>query len=56
MSYKVKARYYAEDDNNGESYVITSDNSREDLKLEVGQCVDIIKCFGCDGCGTQSAG
>lgn len=39
MSYTIKARYYAYSDQFGESYVITSDNSENDTKLEVGQRV-----------------
>ena len=40
--YIVKARYYAESDNFGESYIITSDNSERDTKLEIGQHLDLL--------------
>jgi len=42
MGYVIKARYYSEKDNFGESYVITSDNSREDTRLEVGTKVELL--------------
>ncbi len=41
MSYRVKARYYAEKDNFGESYIITSDNRDVDSFIEVGDLVAI---------------
>jgi hypothetical protein len=37
MPYIIKAKYYAE----GESYVITSDNSEFNTNLEVGQKVEL---------------
>lgn len=40
--YIIKARYYADKDCFGESYVITSDNSEMDTKLEIGQHVDLL--------------
>lgn len=42
MSYIIKARYYAYNDQFGESYIITSDHSDEDTRLEVGQRVFIM--------------
>mgnify|MGYP000621924107 CR=1 FL=1 len=43
MAYTVKARYYAESDNFGESYVLTSDNSEKDTNIEVGKKVEIME-------------
>ncbi len=43
MSYTVKGRYYAEPDQFGESYVITSDNFDKDTKLEIGEKVLLVK-------------
>lgn len=40
--YRIKARYYAERDCLGESFVLTSDNREKDLKLEIGQKVKIV--------------
>jgi len=40
--YKVKARYYSEPDQFGESFVLTSDNFENELNLEIGQKVKII--------------
>lgn len=42
MGYKIMARYYAEKDNFGESYVITSTNSTSDAKLEPGTEVHLL--------------
>jgi len=39
MGYEIKARYYAEKDNFGESYVVTSDGWEEDTNLEIGETV-----------------
>jgi len=39
MSYIIKARYYAYNDQFGESYIITSNHLEEDTKLEVGLSV-----------------
>ena len=41
MAYIVKARYYADPDQFGESYVITSDNGEQDTRIEVGSKIDI---------------
>jgi hypothetical protein len=41
MSFTVKARYYANDDCFGETFVITSNNFSEDKKFEVGAQVYI---------------
>jgi len=41
MSYIIKARYYADNDQLGESYIITSNNGDIDANLEVGRKVDI---------------
>ena len=41
MAYIIKARFYANNDQLGESYIITSDNSEKDTKLEVGRKVEI---------------
>jgi hypothetical protein len=43
MAYTVKARYYADPDQLGESYVITSDNADKDTKLEIGEKVRLVK-------------
>jgi len=40
--YTVKSRFYAEKDQFGETYVLTSDNSEENLNLEVGERVMIV--------------
>jgi len=40
--YKVKARYYADEDCFGESYVLTSDNGDVDTRLEIGDQVHIV--------------
>lgn len=40
--YTVKARYYADEDQMGESYVLSSDNGAVDTRLEVGTKVSII--------------
>lgn len=42
MAYIVKARFYSGKDQTGESYVITSDNEREDTKVEVGKKVEVL--------------
>ena len=42
MAYTIKARYYSDDDQFGESYIIQSDNGDKDTKLEVGKKVKII--------------
>jgi hypothetical protein len=41
--YQVKARYYSELDNLGETYILVSDNQEKDRKIEVGEKVNIIK-------------
>lgn len=41
MSFTVKARYYAQDDQFGETFVITSNNFSKDKKFEVGAQVYI---------------
>lgn len=43
MAYKIKARYYADSDQLGESYVITSDNSDKDTRFEIGEVVKITR-------------
>ena len=40
--YTVKARYYSESDNFGETFVLKSDNWDKDLNIEVGRKVRII--------------
>lgn len=40
--YKIVKRYFAESDQFGESYVLESDNSNTDTKLEVGKKAYII--------------
>ena len=43
MAYRVKARYYADPDQLGESFVLTSDNDDLGLReLEMGQKVLIV--------------
>lgn len=42
MAYIVKARYYAEKDNFGETFILQSDNGQADLKLEVGTKVTLV--------------
>lgn len=51
--YKVKTRYYSEKDQFGESYVITSDNSDIDTKLENGCKVRIVPI--CENCGKDGS-
>jgi len=41
MAYKIMTRYYADGDNIGESYIITSDNSEEDTNFEIGEKINI---------------
>ena len=43
MPYIVKARYYAEADQFGETYVITSNNMDPDTKLEVGCLIQLME-------------
>jgi hypothetical protein len=43
MAYIVKARYYADPDQLGESYVITSDNGDKDTKFEIGERIQLVK-------------
>jgi len=45
--YKVKAKYYADSDQFGESFILTSDNSEKDLRLEVGTRVKIVILCSC---------
>ena len=40
--YTVKARYYSDSDQFGETFVVTSDNYDKDLRVEVGKKVKII--------------
>lgn len=40
--YEVKARYYSERDNFGETFVVTSDGSEVDRKLEIGQKIKLV--------------
>lgn len=40
--YTVKSRYYANKDMFGESFILTSDNGAVDLKLEIGDKVNIV--------------
>lgn len=47
MAYKVKARYYADPDCFGESFVVTSDNGDKDLRLDIGQKVKIVTLCMC---------
>jgi len=42
MAYIVKAHYYANNDQFGESFVVTSDHKEKDLRIEVGKKVKII--------------
>ena len=47
--FRVKAGYYANPDNFGESYVLTSDNQEAPLRLEIGTKVKIIPlCQRCE--------
>jgi hypothetical protein len=39
--YMVKAKFFAEKDCFGESYVVTSENTKKDLRLEVGTIVTL---------------
>jgi len=48
----VKARYYADSDNFGESFVLTSDNGDKDLRLETGTKVRIVAL--CSKCGKDA--
>ena len=41
MAYRVKSRYYADSDQFGESFVLTSDNAELDRKFEIGEKVVI---------------
>lgn len=41
MAYRIKSRYYADEDQFGESYVVTSDNSEKDTRFEIGEMVEI---------------
>jgi len=50
--YKVKAKYYAGQDQFGESYVITSDNGEKDLRLGVGTKIKIVAL--CNKCGKDA--
>jgi len=43
--YSVQARFYADKDNLGESYVIESDNSGNDTKLEIGSKISIVPIY-----------
>ena len=43
MAYRIAARFYAEHDQFGEAYVLISDNSEKDTKLEVGSKVGLKK-------------
>ncbi len=52
MAYTVKARYYADSDQFGESFVLTSDNGEKDLKLEIGTKVKIVAL--CSNCGKDA--
>jgi len=45
--FLVKARYYADSDQFGESYVLTSDNGDKDLRIEVGRNVRIVPLCPC---------
>ena len=45
--FTVKARYYADSDQFGESYVLTSDNGEKDLRVEVGRKVRIVPLCYC---------
>ena len=47
--YVIKAHYYADSDQFGETFVVTSDNGEKDLRLEVGTKVKIVAlCTQCD--------
>lgn len=50
--YIVKSRYYANPDQFGESFVITSDNGEKDLKLGVGTIVRVVAL--CNSCGEDA--
>lgn len=47
MSFRVKARYYADPDCFGESYVLTSENNEVDLRLPIGSEVKIVVSCSC---------
>ncbi len=47
MAYTVKARYYVDPDQFGESFVLTSDNGEKDIKAEVGRKVRIVRLCSC---------
>ena len=51
--YKVKAHYYADQDQFGESFILTSDNSEKDLRLEIGTKVKIV--ILCNDCEEKEA-
>ena len=50
MAYRIAARFYASDDQNGEAYVIVSDNIEKDRKYEVGRKVFIKPESVCPNC------
>ena len=52
--YKVKACYYANPDQLGESFVLTSDNSEVDMRLEIGQKVKIVPICLAPGCEKEA--
>lgn len=47
MAYIIKAHYYADPDQFGESFVLTSDNGDKDLPLEIGRKVKIVPICSC---------
>lgn len=50
MPYEIKAKFYADKDNFGESFVLQSNNLGTDLKLEVGTHVLITPIEICKEC------
>lgn len=50
--YQVKARYYSNPDQFGETFVVASDNGEKDLRLEVGTKVRIVAL--CNKCGKDA--
>lgn len=47
MAYTIKARYYASNDQFGETFVLTSDNRDVDVRTEVGRKVRIVPLCRC---------
>lgn len=51
MAYRIAARFYANEDQIGESYILISDNSKKDTKLEIGEKVILTVDGKCSNCG-----